>query len=100
LVHLVRNCVDHGIESPETREAQGKPARGMVRIEVSQKEGSEVSLSISDDGSGINVAEVKAAAVRAGSITQEQADCLSRDEAVDLIFKSGISSSRLITDIS
>ncbi len=100
LIHLVRNSVDHGVEKPEDRVRKKKSSRGTVTLFVTQKSGSEVELSISDDGAGINVAKVRSAAVKSGLVSQEEADQLSEQEALGLIFRSGVSTSPIITDIS
>jgi len=100
LIHLIRNCIDHGIEKPEEREQQNKPRRGTIKIEVSQLEGSKVQILISDDGRGIDRAKIQASASKLGLTTQPQPDNLSDPEALALIFQSGDSSSALITDLS
>ena len=100
LIHLIRNCIDHGIEKPEEREQKNKPRRGTIKIEVSQLEGSKVQILISDDGRGIDRAKIQASASKLGLTTQPQADNLSDPEALALIFQSGVSSSALITDLS
>jgi two-component system chemotaxis sensor kinase CheA len=100
LIHLIRNCIDHGIEKPEERERKNKPRRGTIKIAVSQLDGSKVQILISDDGRGIDRAEIQASALKLGLMTQQEADNLSHPEALALIFRSGVSSSPLITDLS
>lgn len=100
LIHIVRNCIDHGIEKPEQREQKRKPACGTVTIAVSQKDGGKVEILISDDGVGIDVVKLKAAAVKLGILSQEQAEKLNQSEALSLIFQSGVSTSPIITDLS
>ncbi|MEA3211649.1 MAG: two-component system, chemotaxis family, sensor kinase CheA [Chthoniobacter sp.] len=100
LIHLVRNSIDHGIEVPEKRVSAGKPARGSLTIAVSRLEGNKVAIEVTDDGGGIDVMQVKAAAVRQGVISREEAAQLTRDEALALIFQSGISTSAIITELS
>jgi two-component system chemotaxis sensor kinase CheA len=95
LLHLVRNAVDHGIEPPEEREAAGKPREATVRLHAMQL-GSEVILAVSDDGSGIDVARVREEAGRRGS----EVEGLSDDEALYLIFRSGLSTAGFISDVS
>jgi two-component system, chemotaxis family, sensor kinase CheA len=99
LIHLVRNCIDHGIERPEERVRRNKPPRGTVTIALSQVEG-KVEILISDDGAGIDVEKVKAAAVRTGTVSEEEAAGLSDQEALSLIFQSDVSTSPIITEIS
>lgn len=100
LIHLIRNCIDHGIETIELRERQGKSSRGNIGIGIRQESGSRISMTIHDDGSGINREKLIASSIKAGHITQEQADKMSDNEILSLIFKSGVSTSPFITDIS
>lgn len=99
LIHLVRNCIDHGIEKPEERKQNGKRLRGTITIALSQKNGSKVELIISDDGRGVDVPKVRSAALRLGLIPDD-APALSDQEALSLIFQTGVSTSAFITDIS
>jgi len=100
LIHLLRNCVDHGVEAPEARAQKGKPRRATVTLSVSQVGGNEVEILIADDGAGMDLAEIKAAAVRHGVVSEDEADKLGEQQALALIFQSGISTSRIITEIS
>ncbi len=95
LVHLVRNSVDHGIETAAERVSANKPAEGVVSLTGMQR-GSEIVLSIKDDGHGIDVAKVRAVAERAGIDTSK----MSETEVRDLIFRSGLSTAAKITEIS
>jgi two-component system chemotaxis sensor kinase CheA len=95
LLHLVRNAVDHGIESPGERAAVGKPEQAVVRLHAMQL-GSEVIVTITDDGKGIDVDRVRAqAAARGADVTN-----LSDEEALYLIFRSGLSTASFVSDIS
>jgi two-component system chemotaxis sensor kinase CheA len=100
LLHLVRNCVDHGIEKPEQRAAAGKPGAATVKITVSQKDGDKVEFVVSDDGAGIATAKVAASAVKHGIVRSDQVAALPEEGLLALIFQSGISTSPLITDVS
>ena len=100
LVHLVRNAIDHGIEKPAARSAANKPAAGALTLAVSQLDGSKVEIIVTDDGAGIDVEKVKASAVRAGTLSQEEAAALGEADALALIFDSGITTSPIITEIS
>jgi two-component system chemotaxis sensor kinase CheA len=100
LVHLLRNCVDHGIEPPAERQRLGKPARATITLTVSPVNGSKVELLVADDGAGIDPAQVKASAIKHGRITAEEAQRLSDAEAQALIFQSEVSTSPIITQIS
>jgi len=99
LIHIMRNAVDHGIETPEVRAKAGKPPSGTVRLGARQ-EGDHIVIEISDDGSGIDPARVKAAAIRKGYITEAEAESMSDREATYLIFESGFSTAAIITEIS
>ena len=100
LIHLMRNCVDHGIEPAEDRRRKGKPSRGTVTISVSQKDGNKIEVSVSDDGAGIDPAQIRAAVVKHGIVDGNQASVMPDDEALSLIFQSGVSTSSMITDVS
>lgn len=99
LIHLVRNAVDHGIELPQERLAAGKPERGMILLTARHEQG-RIYITVEDDGRGIDVNRVKAKAVEKGQLTQAEADSMSDDEAIELIFVSGLSTARAISDVS
>ena len=100
LIHLLRNCVDHGLESSEKRRDRGKKHLGNVAIHVSQVDGNRVELLVQDDGGGIDTAKLRESAVKAGVLSLREAQALDEGEARMLLFRSGISTSPLITDIS
>lgn len=100
LIHLVRNCVDHGIETPAERKRKKKPARGQITVSVSQKEAGKAEIVIADDGAGIDHAKVLAAARNLGVVPPEEAEQLSEQEAAALVFRSGVSTSSVVTNIS
>src|SRR5471032_690326 len=99
LVHLVRNAVDHGIESPEEREASGK-SRGGKGILAAEQEGDHILLSISDDGKGMDPNVLRAIAVKRGVMDKGAADRLSETECYNLIFAPGFSTKTEISDVS
>src|SRR4029079_1262628 len=99
LTHLLRNSLDHGLEPPAARRAAGKPAQGTITLSAAQH-GSSVRIEVADDGAGIPVDRVKASAVRQGALTAEAAAVMSEREALWLIFRSGLSTSPIITDLS
>ncbi len=99
ILHLLRNALDHGIESSEQRQKTGKPAVGRISLSAYQ-DGSWVVIEISDDGAGIDIDKVKSKAVRKGIISEELAKGLTQDELVDLIFTPGFSTSPIITEMS
>jgi two-component system chemotaxis sensor kinase CheA len=97
LVHLIRNSVDHGLESPEKREAAGKSAKGIVRLSAVYA-GAEVAISVSDDGAGLNAERIRAKAEENGIITPEQK--LTEQELNHLIFAPGFSTAKEVTSLS
>jgi two-component system, chemotaxis family, sensor kinase CheA len=99
LVHLVRNAVDHGIESEGERADKGKPSLGSVRVHAYQK-GNQVVIEVGDDGRGVTPATVRKVAVERGLLERAQADDLSDREALGLIFLPGFSTSTQVSDIS
>ncbi len=99
LVHLVRNAVDHGIESPEERVAKGKPSEGLVVLTASQ-EGDHILLSIKDDGKGMNPDALRAKVVEKGLMDEESAARLDDRECYNLIFLPGFSTKTEISDVS
>jgi len=99
LLHLIRNSVNHGIESPDTRERAGKPRKGYVRLSA-HRDRDNVIIELIDDGAGINIDKVKAKAIEKGLITPEVAAAFTTEEAIDLLFQPGFSTAEKITDIS
>ncbi len=99
-IHLLRNCVDHGIEKPAARVQKNKPPHGSLRIAVSQKDSGKIEILVADDGAGIDAAQVQAAAQRLGMLSAEEAQRLGEPETIALIFRSGVSTSPIITDLS
>lgn len=99
LVHIIRNSIDHGIESPEEREVRGKPKKGRIIISAYQK-GTMIVIEVSDDGKGIDVESVKKKALSKGLITEEEAQRMSDDAAINLIFLPGFSTKEVSTELS
>lgn len=99
LTHLLRNAVDHGVETPEQRSERGKPPVGCVTLRASH-EGGLVHLGISDDGAGIDVQRVRQVAVQRGLLTAEQAARLPDADALMLIFMPGFSTAERVTPLS
>lgn len=97
LLHLVRNAADHGIESPQQRQAQGKPASGTIRLSAT-REGNEAVIRVTDDGNGIDLDRVLEKALARGVIRRR--DGLTKEQILDLIFLPGFSTSATISDIS
>ncbi|WP_186577691.1 chemotaxis protein CheA [Aquibacillus kalidii] len=99
LVHLIRNALDHGVETPNEREAKGKPAEGKLLLNAFHS-GNHVFIEISDDGAGISREKIVKKAISNGVITQEQANTLSDKQVFQLIMASGFSTAETISDIS
>jgi two-component system chemotaxis sensor kinase CheA len=99
LTHLVRNCVDHGLESSATRVAAGKPLEGRVSLRAFH-EGGQVNIEISDDGAGMDATRLKSKAIDLGLITSEQAQQLDPRAAMSLIFLPGFSTAENVSDVS
>lgn len=97
LVHIVRNSIDHGVESPEVRFAAGKPETGTVRL-AAFHEGGNILIQITDDGAGINHEKIESKAIEKGVIEPDHN--LTRDEIIDLIFHPGFSTADVVSDIS
>lgn len=100
MIHLVRNCLHHGIETPEVRRQKGKPPRGTLTISIAARDGNTAEVLVADDGAGIDLEMVKSAAVKLGLVSQENSLTLNTEEALLLILQSGLSTSPIITDIS
>lgn len=100
LLHLIRNCIDHGIEKPEERKSQKKYYKGTITLSITHKEGNNFEILVSDDGAGVSIDSVKSAALKLGVITHEEINKMDEKEVLSLIFQSGISTSSIITDIS
>ncbi|SHJ34300.1 chemotaxis protein CheA [Lutispora thermophila] len=99
LIHIIRNAVDHGIESPEERIRLGKPPTGTLHISAYHQE-NNVILIVQDDGAGIDLDKVKESAVKKQIITAQEAASLTENEIISLIFYSGFSTSSTVNDIS
>ncbi|MGX5776724.1 chemotaxis protein CheW [Methylorubrum zatmanii] len=99
LIHMVRNSLDHGIETPEIRRAAGKPAQGTLRLSARQ-ENDNVIIEVADDGGGIDPQAVREKALRSGLITAEQAAQMSPEELVNLVFAAGFSTREQVSDLS
>lgn len=99
LIHLIRNAVDHGVESPEDRKSSGKPDKSLVRLEARQ-EGDHIVLIIADDGRGMSPEKIRSKAVEKGLITEEEANTLDERQSLNLIFLPGFSTKTQISDVS
>jgi len=99
LTHILRNAVDHGLESPAERTAMEKNPCGIVRLSAQRKE-EHISIEVSDDGPGINVERLKEKAIATGLLNQERALTMTDQDAYSLIFASGLSTAKQVSDVS
>lgn len=99
LVHIIRNSCDHGVESPEERQALGKPAIGTVQLKA-YNEGNHIVIEVTDDGKGLDAQMLKQKAIEKGLISEREADAMSDKEAFGIIFKPGFSTAKSITNVS
>ncbi len=99
LIHLLRNAVDHGIDSPDERRACGKPEVGLIRLSACHRE-SRIVLVVEDDGKGIDPERIRRAATEKGLLSPDAAARLSDREAVELIFAPGFSTAKQVSDVS
>lgn len=99
LMHLLRNSADHGLESNEERVRLGKPEVGSIFLDAYQ-DGNNVIIDVRDDGAGINLEKVKKKAIEKGTITEKQAETMTDNDFIDLLFKPSFSTADKITDVS
>jgi two-component system chemotaxis sensor kinase CheA len=99
LTHIIRNSISHGIETPEHREPAGKPATGKIQLHA-YHQANHLMVEIKDDGVGIDPAKVKSKAVKMNLVTREEAERMTAQEAIDLIFRPGFSTANEITEVS
>jgi two-component system, chemotaxis family, sensor kinase CheA len=99
LIHLLRNSLDHGIEPVDERRQIGKPEIGKVYLTAKHEQG-RILLTVEDDGKGIDADKIKASALKKGLISQNEHDTMSDDEAINLIFASGLSTAKKVSDVS
>jgi two-component system chemotaxis sensor kinase CheA len=99
IIHLIRNAVDHGVESTEDRRAAGKPEKSQVRLEARQ-EGDHIILLVSDDGRGMNPEKLRAKALEKGIITDEEANTMDDRQSYNLVMLPGFSTKDIVSDVS
>ncbi len=99
LMHIIRNCIDHGIESQEERMNLGKPETGVVKVEAVQK-GNNAVIKVSDDGKGISLERIRASAIKKAIYTADEINQMKEKQVLNLIFHPGFSTNEIITDIS
>ena len=100
LMHLLRNCVDHGIEKPQTRLNTNKPEKGTIQLSIERLENNKVEITISDDGSGIDLEKVKMKYIKQEKVPADEVKEITEQALLNYIFKSGITTSDMITDLS
>lgn len=99
LTHLIRNCADHGIETPDQRVAAGKPEHGEIRVSASHQAG-QISITIADDGRGLNAEKIAAKVVSSGLATADEVRNMSFDELCRFIFAPGLSTATQVSNVS
>lgn len=99
-IHLIRNCIDHGIEKPEIRKEKGNNPRGTIEINLRELDSNRVEIIVKDDGQGISFSRIKEKALNAGLLSVEKASKASKEDLLQLIFRSEISTSPIVTDLS
>jgi two-component system, chemotaxis family, sensor kinase CheA len=100
LIHMIRNCIDHGIEKPEIRAQNNKPPRATIVVSATPIDGNKVEILVSDDGAGIDPERVKESALKRGVISAQEGAEMGEPQAIELIFRSDVSTSLIITEIS
>ena len=99
MIHLVRNSADHGVESPEEREAAGKPRQGTVSLDACHR-GSNIVIRVSDDGRGLNADRIRAKAIEKGLVQAADAESMTRQQIFQFIWAPGLSTAQKVTDVS
>lgn len=100
LIHLIRNSIDHGIETPDQRKAKSKPPEGKITIHISQISGNKIELIFSDDGRGINMNKIKECGIKKGILTSAEASQIDEKELLKLLVQSEISTKEIVTELS
>ncbi|WP_163531806.1 hybrid sensor histidine kinase/response regulator [Helicobacter suis] len=99
LIHIIRNSCDHGIEKPEDRKMLGKPETGRVELSA-YNEGNHIVIKITDDGAGMDPEKLKAKAIEKGIITERDAAAMTDKEALNIVFKPGFSTAKVVSNVS
>jgi len=100
LIHLLRNAVDHGIENAQERSKKGKAPVGTVTLTLRQKSATKVELSVCDDGEGISIEKIRISAIKNGLFNQAGVEALDTEGVLNLVFRSGVSTAQVVTDLS
>jgi two-component system chemotaxis sensor kinase CheA len=99
LIHILRNCIDHGIEEPESRVALGKPREGTIKVSAFH-EGDNVVITVEDDGRGVDIAQIKETALRKRLLSSSDLEGMTDKEVLNVVFMNGYSTSPIVTDVS
>jgi two-component system chemotaxis sensor kinase CheA len=99
LIHILRNCIDHGIEEPASRVALGKPEEGTIKVSAFH-EGDNVVITVQDDGRGMDIAQIKETAIRKRLVSSYDLEGMTDKEVLNLVFTNGYSTSPIVTDVS
>jgi two-component system chemotaxis sensor kinase CheA len=99
LIHILRNCIDHGIEEPEVRAALGKPRDGTIKVSASH-EGDNVVITVVDDGRGMDIAQIRETALKKGLLSNHNLEGMSDKEVMNIVFMNGYSTSPIVTEVS
>jgi two-component system, chemotaxis family, sensor kinase CheA len=100
LIHLLRNCIDHGVETPEQRQRAGKPPQALITVAVLPLDGNQIEISVGDDGAGVDLEKVKLAAGRRGLLAADASGSHGESAALGLVFEADVSTSPIITQVS
>jgi chemotaxis protein histidine kinase CheA len=99
LIHILRNCIDHGIEEPEVRISHGKPRAGTIRVSAFH-EGDNVVITVEDDGRGMDIAQIKETALKRRLVSSHDLEGMTDKEVLNIVFMNGFSTSPIVTDVS
>jgi two-component system chemotaxis sensor kinase CheA len=99
LIHILRNCIDHGIEEPEARVALGKSREGTIKVSASH-EGDNVVITVEDNGRGMDIAQIKETALKKRLVSNHDLEAMSHKEVMNIVFMNGYSTSPIVTDVS
>lgn len=99
-IHLIRNCIDHGIEKEDIRTKSGKPTQGKLSINVFSLDTGKIEIRVEDDGKGLDVQQIKSSAEKSGIFKKEVLETMDEKEILNIVFHSGISTSPIITNVS
>lgn len=99
LLHLIRNSLDHGVEKPDVRRSKGKPEKGIVILKA-YPDGNNVVIEVADDGAGIDDEKISKKAIEKGLITEHEAEMMTKEDKVMLLFRAGFSTAEVVSDVS